>query len=52
MLTEIKHYVSRISKESYWHCAIDDHNCVDVSARDNMYLRLRVRGVCPSPSGG
>ncbi len=45
MLSEIKHYVSRVSKESYWHCAIDDHSHVDVASQKGIYLRLRITGV-------
>lgn len=45
MITELKHYVSKISKESYWHCAIDNHNAVDVSSRKSIYMRLRIKGV-------
>lgn len=44
-MSELKHYASRVSKVSYWHCAIDNHNSVDVSTRGALYMRLRVTGV-------
>lgn len=45
MVTELKHYVSKISKDSYWHCAIDNHGSIDVSSRMNIYMRFRIKGV-------
>ena len=45
MLSEIKHYVSRVSKESYRHCAIDDHSHVDVASQKGIYLRLTITRV-------
>ncbi len=44
MLTELKHYTSRITKESYWHCTLDRHQKVDVTTK-HIYLRMRIKGV-------
>lgn len=44
-MTELKHFATRVSKASYWHCVMDSHNGVDVSSRGNLYIRVRVRGV-------
>jgi hypothetical protein len=45
MLTELKHYVSRISRDSYWHCGLDNHGSLEVSAKDNLYIKMRIKGV-------
>ncbi len=45
MVTEIKHYISRISKDAYWHCAIDNHDQINVSSKNSLYLKLRIKGV-------
>jgi len=45
VLTELKHFVSRISKFSYWHCAFDNHSSIDVTSKDSQYLRIRIKGV-------
>jgi hypothetical protein len=45
MLTELKYFVSRESRYSYWHCLLDSHKFVDVSAKNNLYLRVRIKGV-------
>ena len=44
MVTELKHYVSRSSRLSYWHCAFDDHLDIDATSRKTLYLRLRIKG--------
>lgn len=44
-MSEIKNYVSRISKQSYWHCVLDDHGSVDVSTRGTTYMKFRIKGV-------
>lgn len=44
MLSELKNYISRVSSESYWHLAIDNHKSVEVSSK-SLYLRVRITGV-------
>lgn len=45
MVTEIKHYISRISKDAYWHCAIDNHDQINVSSKNSLYLKLRIKKI-------
>ena len=44
LVTELKHFVSKSSKVSYWHCVFDTHFDIDVSSRQKLYLRIRIKG--------
>lgn len=44
-MKELKNIISRLSTTSYWHCGIDDHNCLGVSSKIGPYLKFRVKGV-------
>lgn len=44
-MIELKNYLYRICKLTYWHCAIDEHQGVEFAGRRDAYVKFVVKGV-------